>query len=152
MTSLPSVHPQSFIPAISRVTENKWAMSPQTLSFGFWSSSITVASYPATVPIQQRPSFSAACAKAAHNSTQRLTIPGHHARDNIQACHQEAWLSHRDGVRACSKDVLDAIQACCPAAIWELVSYKMWQSVVPDIACSIAGRPEKLFCKSEDEP
>ena len=95
VTSFLSVHLQSCMPKISRVMENKRLMFPQVdvrkrsllsvdclLDLG--PSLITVASYPTTVPIQQHPRiFLVACAKTAHNSTQRplccalaLNVPG----------------------------------------------------------------------------
>ena len=78
VTSLPSVHPQSCMPATSRVTENKrgqcllrltstqGACSARTLSLDLGPSLVTV-----TVPIRQRAFiFLLASAKPAHNSTQ----------------------------------------------------------------------------------
>ena len=66
VTSLPSVLPQSCMPATSRVTENKrgqcllrltstqGACSARTLSLDLGPSLVTVTSYPTTVPIRQR--------------------------------------------------------------------------------------------------
>ena len=87
VTSLPSVHPQSCMPATSRVTENKrgqcllrltstqGACSARTLSLDLGPSLVTVTSYPTTVPIRQRALiFLVTSAKSAHNSTQPLTL------------------------------------------------------------------------------
>ena len=87
MTSLPSMHLQSCMPAIFRVMENKrgqcllrltftqGACSARTLSLELGPSLVTVTSYPTTVPIRQRAFiFLVAGAKSAHNSTQPLTL------------------------------------------------------------------------------